>query len=60
MLNKKQTRQKILEMAKATRYHEFTQVHPDVFTHLEMLLEKEIATIIAYQPSKGKTIKPWK
>jgi hypothetical protein len=55
LINRSACKKALLEIA-ATRARKFTRVGSDVFEHLDFMLRREMAKIIATHPSLGVTI----
>jgi len=58
LLKKSEIRRRILEIAADTRAHGFTRVSADTYIHVEEAVERVLQSIVARQPSRGKTIQP--
>ena len=57
LLNKTHLRSFLLDYARRTRSHPFTQVADAVYDDLEAVLRKAARELVSRQPSKGRTIK---
>jgi len=55
VLNRSHVRELTMALA-AERFHDFTGVKSNLYTHLECIVRLEIARIVRTHPSKGKTI----